>query len=113
MKLKRPFRPAVSSFVILFLILATGVGIGWNGYHVIHPSVPVVNYTGTVLPANTTPDRYSSPAKIPRWTRIDTPPGYPTMMRTCLGTDGHYENQYGAIYVVPGDPECRGIDPPK
>jgi hypothetical protein len=50
---------------------------------------------------------------VQHWVRIDTPPGYPTIERACLGTDGVYVDQFGADYVVPGDPECKGVDPPK
>ena len=96
--------------VILFAVIWNTV---WSTTH----RAPAVTYitvrTGLALPANATPDKYSSAAKIPRWTRVDTPAGYPSLMRACLGTDGMYVDQFGVMYVVPGDPECHGIDPPK
>jgi hypothetical protein len=46
---------------------------------------------------------------LPVWTRIGSPPNYPTIVRACVGRDGIYIDQDSAnsVEVVPDDPACR------
>ena len=65
------------------------------------------------FPANSHPDTLPVAERVQHWVHVDTPPGYPSVMRACLGTDGVYVDQYGAMASVPHDPECATADPPK
>jgi hypothetical protein len=114
----RPKVNWLTSFLVLVVLVIVGAMI-YQAVSYQTPKPPVVQVHVTQAPVsfpagpvNSHPDTLPVQDRVPRWTRIDTPAGYPLVMRACLGEDGVYVDQNGSMSVVPSDPECKTADPP-
>ena len=105
--------------LVLFVILGLSVYSVYStaAYEQPKPPVVQVHVAGATVTypsgwVNGHPDTLPVSDRVQHWVRIDTPAGYPLVMRGCLGGDGVYVSQAGSMFVVASDPECKTPDPP-